>query len=141
MPLKSSPSRSDASQTFKEHGPAVCQVITTSLPYSLARYNHRLSEISPRASSTFPNFVRDVSSNSRRLPALSLSLTGENYTVSLSSAERDTQTIFSKQSYFRPWKAIFRYLASPSGEICNAVQKYYVNRPLPLILTERKIKH
>lgn len=68
--LKPPPSWSDASQTFKERGPAVCRVITTSLPYSWARYNHRLSEISPGASSTFPNFVWDVCSNRRRLFAL-----------------------------------------------------------------------
>ena len=131
---------------LKEQGPAVCQVIMTSLSYSFVRYNHRLSDFTSSQLNFSPTlcetFAATVSACSLSL-SLSLSLTGENYTVSLSSAERARQTIYSPSSAIsdsgKP-ASIFRYLASPSGEISNAVQKYYVNRLLRLILTGRKIK-
>lgn len=133
---KPSPSRSDASQTFKEHGPAVCRVITTSLLYSLARYNHRLSEISPGASSTFSNFVWDVCSNSGRLFALPA------WQVRIILCPCHLQRDIHTHNILRAelFQTLESHLSISRISICNAVQKYYVDKPLRLILTGRKTK-
>lgn len=120
-------------------------------PLFFARYNHRLSEISARAGSTFPNFVWEVCSNSRRLFTLSPSLSQldrwELYCVLVIHTERERERRRESDNILRAVlfqtrksASIFCYLASPSGEICNAVQKHYVNRLPRLILTGRKIK-
>lgn len=87
--LKSSLSPSDASQTFKEHGPAACQVITTSLPSLLQDTIIGCQGYQLEPGSTFPNFVQDVCSNSRRLFSRSHSLSNSlSLSHSLSQLDR-----------------------------------------------------
>lgn len=134
---------SKASQTFKEQGPAACQVITTFLLY-FSRYNHRLSGT---ATSTSPNFVWDICGRRHiySFPlSLSFSLTGENYIMSLSSAEQRRERLEKERELRRQGKVISEtlppsccYHVPLSGKLCNAVKKYYVNRLLGLILTGR----
>lgn len=135
----------DASQTSKEHGPAVCQVITTSLPSSLQdtiigcqRYQLEPAQLFPTLCETFAAIVG----------ACSLSLSAWQVRIILcpchlqrERGEGDRQySLSSAISDSGKSASIFCYLAFPSGEICNAVQKYYVNRLPRLILTGRKIK-
>lgn len=79
-------------------------------------------------------------------PSLSFSLTGENYIMSLSSAEQRRERLEKEREreLRRQGKVIPEtlppsccYHVSLSGKLRNGVQKYYVNRLLGLILTGR----
>lgn len=134
---------SKASQAFKEQGPAVCQVITTSFLY-FSRYNHRLSGT---ASSTSPNFVWDICGR-RHIYSFPLSLfqpdRWELYYVLVICRAKEREARETERELRRQGKVISEtlppsccYHVSLSGKFSNAVQKYYVNRLLGLILTER----
>lgn len=130
-------------QTFEEHEPAACRVITTSLPPCLLRdtiigwqrYQSELAQLFP------PTLCETFAAVDACTPPLHTHrLTGENYTVSLSSAERERarQTIFTMRGYFRLWHCCLHLAAITRlhlVKICNAVQKYNVNRRQGLILT------